>query len=165
MDDIFIRVIRYAVNKDGPFDLLTMFSDLDVTDEQKKMLMDQIAYRHLLSHSKDYIATNIYAIVKNGDKKILVWCSAIDRFRLLEYQELKEARQSSLDANKMATRAIWISILSFLSAIMFSIYQITNPISLPEKHYTELSRIVEVVEKAVELGTKNNVLKDILEEK
>ncbi len=151
MDDIFIRVIRYAVDKNGPFDLITMFSELNVSDKQQEMLMDQIANRHLLSHSINYIPSTIYAIVEKKNKEMLVWCSAKDRFRLLEYEELKEARESSIEANRMATRAIWLSILSFLCSIFFSLYQVITPISLPDKYYAEISNIGSLLKKVVVL--------------
>ena len=122
-----------------------MYSDLKVTDAQQKMLTDQIANRQLLSHSTEYTALNINAIIEKGDAELIVWCSAIDRFRLLEYQELSEARESSLDANKMATIAIGISIISFLFAAGIAIFQILNPISLPDKHYQNQRELLDAI--------------------
>lgn len=142
-DDIFIRVIQYAVQKNGAFDLIQMFDDLDVSNDQKNMLSDQIGKGNLLAHSKNLEIIN--RLVKEKTP-VDVWCSAIDRFRLLEYQELSEARESSLSANRMATKAFIISILSFLSTIAFSWYQVSNPITLPEQHYKEMSNIVVLLE-------------------
>ncbi|EMJ3470013.1 TPA: hypothetical protein P0E21_001831 [Vibrio harveyi] len=138
-DDIFIRVIRYAVDKDKPFDLLGMYDDLGISNEQRHMLTEQIASGALLAHQTSIQI--VHRKVREQSSGVEVWCSAQDRFRLLEYQELTEARQSSLEANKMATKAIVISIVSFLCSIGFSLYQINNPISLPEKHYSNLSQI------------------------
>ncbi|KGY06813.1 hypothetical protein [Vibrio sinaloensis] len=138
-DDIFIRVIRYAVDKDKPFDLLGMYDDLGISNEQRHMLTEQIASGVLLAHQTS--TQIVHRKVREHSSGVEVWCSAQDRFRLLEYQELTEARQSSLEANKMATKAIVISIVSFLCSIGFSLYQINNPISLPEKHYSNLSQI------------------------
>ena len=142
-DDIFIRVIQYAVQKNGAFDLIQMFDDLDVSNDQKNMLSDQIGKGNLLAHSKNLEIIN--RLVKEKTP-VDVWCSAIDRFRLLEYQELSEARESSLSANRMATKAFIISILSFLSTIAFSWYQVSNPITLPEQHNKEMSNIVVLLE-------------------
>ncbi|PJC87833.1 hypothetical protein CSW98_01530 [Vibrio sp. HA2012] len=141
-DDIFIRVIQYAVEKNGAFDLIQMFEELEVSGSQKSMLADQIGHGNLLAHNKNHDIIN--RCVKET-RAVDVWCSAVDRFRLLEYQELTEARESSLSANKMATKAIVISIISFLSGIAFSWYQVSNPITLPKQHYKEMSNIVELL--------------------
>ncbi|EGU30858.1 hypothetical protein VIBRN418_16266 [Vibrio sp. N418] len=155
MDDVFIKVIRYAVDKNGPFDLITMFSELNVSEQQQEMLMDQIANRHLLSHSTAYIPSIVYAIVEKKNKEMLVWCSAIDRFRLLEYEELKEARESSIDANKTATRAIWLSIVTLLCSIFFSLYQVITPISLPIEFNKEISNIGVLLKESINYDRMN----------
>lgn len=141
-EDIFIKVIKYAVDKDGPFDLIEMYDNLGVTEDQKIMLNQQIRDGNLLAHQM-VVHAFINRIKESGS--ISVWCSAEDRFRLLEYQELSEARESSLSASKMATKAIWISIISFVCSIGFSIYQAVNPIKLPEKYWLNQNKIIKII--------------------
>lgn len=58
---------------------------------------------------------------------------------------MSEARESSLSASRMATKAIWISIISFVCSIVFSIYQSVNPIKLPEKYWLNQNKIIEII--------------------
>ena len=128
--DLYIRVVEYAVAKDGPFDLNQMYEDLALDDNKKRMLTDQIDNRYLL-------ATNCCGQIPRRlscGACVEVWCSARDRFRLLEYQELHDARRSSKKANLFATVAIMISMVSFTASILFSLYEITSPIKLPASY-------------------------------
>lgn len=52
------------------------------------------------------------------------------RFKLLEYEELKEARKSSRQAMKVARWAIIISIITGISSIYFSYKQLNKPLTI-----------------------------------
>lgn len=59
-------------------------------------------------------------------------------FRLLEHEELNEARQSSRDAQKKAVIAIWISILAMVITIIFSILQFFSSTTIDETQFEKL---------------------------
>jgi len=59
-------------------------------------------------------------------------------FRLLEHEELKEARQSSKEARKYAIIAICISIIAMVISIIFSIIQIITPTKIDNTQFQKL---------------------------
>ncbi|MEZ8037862.1 hypothetical protein AB4277_16545 [Vibrio splendidus] len=151
-DDIYIQVLKYAVENDGPFDLTKMFKELHVTEDQKVMLLQQVEIGNVLAHRMTTVGFNRRV---ESCEQIKVWCSAIDRFRLLEYQELQEARESSKSASRMARIAILISIISFFSAVGISLYQISSPIILPEHFWDRQDEFIKALETKVAESLNN----------
>ncbi|MCU8361994.1 hypothetical protein OC503_02630 [Vibrio vulnificus] len=138
-EDVYIRTIEYAVEKDGSFNLTKMLEDLALNEQQIEMIRHQVASGGLLAH--EYTYSHVVESV-NIQREVKVWCSALDRFRLLEYQELRDARESSRSANTKAIFAIIVSIVSFMASIFISLYQMSTPISLPSSHFEHQKEII-----------------------
>jgi len=114
-NDIYIKVIEYAIKRDTIFKLGELFDDLSLNEKQRKIISNEVRYKNILATDS---SGNVF---DRTPRDVKVWCSTEDRFRVLEYYELKEARQSAKEARCVATIAILISALSLLVAIIVSI--------------------------------------------
>ncbi len=123
--DIILRLIEYGVKKNTSFNLGQAYKDLGYNDAERKIVSRTIDAGHVLGGATT-------GIVELDFRHVNVWCTAADRFRLLEYKELQEARESASTAKKHALIAIGISIVAFIASVGFSIYQITTPVSLDQ---------------------------------
>jgi len=115
--------------------------------ENRIILLSDIADNKLLAYKAGHSAYH----VRNMPENITAWCTANDRFRLLEYQELQEARESAATAKKHALIAICISIASLLASICFSIYQVATPVTLDQKVLAIQEKQLAATEKIVQL--------------
>ena len=100
-NDIYIKILRFANEKPG-------FSFQQITDafpDQKKLIIEE------LRRSRIFIDVS-----PNSDQYMLSFES---RFRLLEYEELNEARKSSQRAMFIAIASILITLFSIGYAILF----------------------------------------------
>jgi len=84
----------------------------------------------------------------SGNKHILGECADMkgrlsleSYFKLIEYEELKEARETSQSAMTRSTIAISISIAAMLIGSLLSIYQINTPTKLDKLTINELKNI------------------------
>lgn len=143
--DIFIRVIEYAVQRNGSFLMSDMVQSLELEGAQLRMICDQIGRGNLLAHNhRD--GSPFRGDPNFANREYMsqdVWCSAIDRFRLLEYQELQEARKSAQDANKQASRALIVAIVAIVISAGAAFWQVTTDVNLPKEHYDALQRIAD----------------------
>ena len=147
--DLYIKVIEYSIKRETRFKLGDLFSELDLTEEQKKIILNEVRFKKILScDSSDYV-------FNDTPDDVMVWSSTEDRFRLLEYTELVEARESSKEARNIAIIAIIISIFSTASSIFISISQFSKPIILSP----EITSIIEKQAYNLELiANKNDVV-------
>lgn len=119
MDDTYIRAIRYAINQNGKFPLSQLLDHLSLDEPQKEALLHEIYEKKILSHN----IGNDWPRFLDKPETISVRASAEDRFRLIDYDELQEARAAAVDANKHAIIAIAISAILALFSIALSIKQ------------------------------------------
>ncbi|PHI35986.1 hypothetical protein CBQ28_17130 [Pseudoalteromonas sp. GCY] len=127
-DNLMIRVLEWAT-KQTEFSFQELCEHVQLNDTEKKQLVLLINYKSVLFHNH----SAFYTSYNHPDVKI--FASAEDHFRYLEYVELKEARQSSKDANRKAMVAICISIASMILSAGISIYAIKSEINIPHKAY------------------------------
>lgn len=59
-------------------------------------------------------------------------------FRLLEHEELQDARESSKEARKYAVIAIWISIFAMIISITISIIQLNTSTKIDDAQFQKL---------------------------
>lgn len=138
--DIYIEAIEYAIKRNDKFTFGELIEHLKLTDAQAQILATEIFKKNILSHnSADYVFAN-------DAGSVTVWASALDRFRLIEYQELTEARDSAKSANK---HAIWAIAISILLAVI-SIWQNYVENEASDKSDQEILRAVQNVLPAVD---------------
>lgn len=117
MEDLYISAIRYAITRNDKFPLGDIRTELCLSEAQFEMLTDEVSKGKILSHSNsDYVFSSTPHEVK-------VWASATDRFRLIEYNELQDARKSARSANTHAIIAIAISAILAMVSIGLTIQQ------------------------------------------
>lgn len=69
-------------------------------------------------------------------------------FQLLEYEELNEARESSVKASRQARNAIIIAIITLITSIAFSIWQISKPVQIDQEQINSINKRIESLEKS-----------------
>ena len=100
-NDIYIKILKYANENPG-------FSFQQITDafpDQKKLITEELRRNRIFID-----------VSPNSDQYMLSFES---RFRLLEYEELNEARKSSRRAMLVAIAAILITLFSIGYSILF----------------------------------------------
>ncbi len=118
MEDIYIATIRYAVKRNGKFLLSELRENLGLSDEQFQILTVEIYTGKILVHGG-----GSYPDFSRIPEQISIWPSSQDRFRLIEYDELQEARAAAIGANKHAVLAIAISALLAMASIGLTVWQ------------------------------------------
>ncbi len=93
---------------------------------EEVILRDQIAERNIFYLDPLNSTTNFINSCNERDITTRLSLSVEDKFRLLEYTELKEARASSHSATMWAVRAFVISIISTVFAIVIGICQMVK---------------------------------------
>jgi hypothetical protein len=136
-DDFIIKVLKYATEKDE-FTFEELCISLAPTDIQKTQLMRQVEVSEILGHAHVNYSNFLSA---NKAPKTKLYASTEDHFRLLEYQELKEARASSVVATKFATGALTVSIITAIISTCISIKSMNSEISFPEEFYSYMKKI------------------------
>lgn len=135
MDDenLLIRVLKYATSREQ-----FTFAELEAATQpnkiQKEQLIQQINSKHLLI----YNVVSFSMEAKRNPEKVILYAGTEDHFRLLEYVELKEARQSAAEAKKYSLWAIGISSLLAISSILVALF---TEINLPKDLYSELDKL------------------------
>jgi len=124
---LYIDVIKYAINQPGKFKLGQMVDDLKISEENREILIIEIQFKRILA-SLDGAPT-----FHDDWQNLLIWASAEDHFRLIEYIELQEARASSQSAKNIAIFAIWLSIISLITSISLTIYYSGKPINISDE--------------------------------
>lgn len=102
--DIFIEAIRYATKKAERFKLEEIYQHLNLNYNQKQILREQIRSGNIFhsTFSLDHLDTD------DGGSYVIS-ASVEDRFRLLAYEDLQQARKSACHAWAMAIFSIFVS--------------------------------------------------------
>ncbi|WP_394375340.1 hypothetical protein [Stutzerimonas frequens] len=129
-NNLFIRVLRFSTEREE-----FTFEDLCKAVSPNETQIKQLK---LLIHNKDLLFQNRVNFFNEVDTNpnIKIFAGADDHFRLLEYQELREARASSVLATRFAVAALFVSIVSAAFSIYFSITAMNSDINVPEKLYS-----------------------------
>ncbi|MGF6692635.1 hypothetical protein M2318_002707 [Metapseudomonas resinovorans] len=120
MEDLYISTIRYAIQKDDQFSLGELKFDLGLSEEQFEMLKDEVWKGNILSHTSSDFVFQASAL------EVPVWASALDRFRLIEFEELQDARKAALGANRHAILAMVISAGLALASIALTFKEMSD---------------------------------------
>ena len=137
--------ILSTVDENAGITLLELKERLELDEGELRSLVQHI-------HQQDIFKENARASVlhiPDRYSEIILIMSLDDKFRLLEYQELKEARQSSKIATRFATAALAVSIFVGIFSIYFS-YQTMNP---EVDHLKSIDKNLSLITKNVKLST------------
>ena len=137
MDDenLLIRVLKFATSRQE-FTFTELVDAIQPNETQKEQLLRQIHFKHLLSNNRH----NFISDARRTPNEVTLYAGTEDHFRLLEYVELKEARQSAAEAKKFSLWAICISSLLAISSILVALF---TEINLPKDLYRELDKMSE----------------------
>ncbi|WP_406663209.1 hypothetical protein [Gallaecimonas sp. GXIMD1310] len=116
-DDLYIRALKFAEQKQVfKFNELMDELQIDGKLELVESIRRQIAYGQLFYQSQTprHFLSGQYETVD-------IYFTVNDKFRLLEYTELKEARASSLKASQQAKWALIISSILAATSIGVSL--------------------------------------------
>lgn len=121
-EDIYIQAIRYALAQNKIFPLSELFVALSMDKTQKDMLTREVFYDRILAT----YSTKTWHTFEQTPQNIMVWASAEDRFRLIDYEELQEARRAAAGANKHAILALAVSAALAIASIFLNIVQMRD---------------------------------------
>jgi hypothetical protein len=132
--DHYIRALQYAESK-SEFTLEELVAELRLTTPQENQLALQIHEKQIFQQNgTDYI--NRYS---GGNIKLHL--SVEDKFKLLNYTALEEARSSAISATRFAIAAMVIAIVSSTIAALLSIKQINSDANIPEGFVQKINEI------------------------
>ena len=161
MDDknLMIRVLEWATSRDI-FEFDELREALNLTENEESQLINLIHEKSILFHTSSNAAARM-----RRRESVKLFASAEDHFRLLEYQELKEARQSSKDANIKSLIAIGIAVVSTFTSIVMSVASMSSDINVPDRVYqtlkntnqSVLNELENIREAQIELNNKLEV--------
>lgn len=161
---LLIRVLRYGTSKIS-FSANEIFEELELSLEEQQKVLYLIASKQLFTHNSNHSAfascartLNLNHTHDNSALNVLLYCSTDDHFRLIDYEELKHARDSSLAASNQAKKALWVSIAAMGLSVVFSIVAIVvslnSDINIPESLYRAIEIHSEEQRQAIQNNTK-----------
>ena len=122
--DHYIRALEYAESRNS-FTLEDLVTAIGLTRNQKTQLALQI-------HQKQIFNQNANDYINDFEKQsIELHFSVEDKFRLLNYTSLQDARASSKSATFFAASALGVSIISIIISACLSHMQLNSPINIP----------------------------------
>ena len=141
-EDLFIEILKYGKEN---FENGVSFKELSEFIAKKEYpISDVLLVKHF---QETFEITDDEGKQYGGDKHILENANLKGRlsiesyFRLIEYEELKEARETSQNAMTRSSIAIGISILAMIISSLLSLYQINTPTILDALTVSELNNI------------------------
>ena len=110
-DDTHIRILRYALANPS-FIVIDLCNDLNLSDDEKIFLLSQL-------NRKEFFECIGIINAREGDINSAAYLSKYmlsfeGRERLLEYDELKEARENAHEARCLALMALIVSSIGVL---------------------------------------------------
>jgi len=121
-EDIFIQVIRYTLEQGKKLLLSEIFDALHMDQAQRDILTREVFYERILATS----TVKNWHVFDKTPEQVLVWASAEDRFRLIDYEELQEARRAAVGANRHALLALAVSAGLAIASIGLTIVQMRD---------------------------------------
>lgn len=134
LKDHYIRALEYAESRSN-FTLEELATSIGLTSEQKAQLALQI-------HQNQIFNQNASDYINNYENRVIdLHFSVEDKFRLLNYAALQEARESSRSATWFAVSALAISIISLIISAYLSYMQLNSPINIPTEFVEKIDRL------------------------
>ena len=133
--DHYIRALQYAESK-NEFTLEELVNDLELTTPQEDQLALQIHEKQIFQQN----ASNYINTYKGNSIKLHL--SVDDKFKLLNYIALEEARSSSTSATRFAISALVIAIISSFVAALLSVKQINSEVNIPDSFLGKVSELI-----------------------
>ncbi len=139
--NIHIQILKYA-QKHREFTSGQIMKDLNFNQNEKDLWVGELIYGKLLVYN-----TRKTEITKTGGETI--WTISIEgRFRLLEYQQLRQAKIFGIIA----------IIFSLTVVIVTALIQLRHPISIQEQQFREFENIAseaKILNLKIDLIDKN----------
>lgn len=134
LKDHYIRALEYAESRSN-FTLEELATSIGLTPEQKAQLALQI-------HRNEVFKQNDSDYINKYEKQAIdLHFSVEDKFRLLNYTALQEARESSRSATWFAGSALAVSIISLIISAYLSCMQLNSPINIPTEFVEKIDRL------------------------
>lgn len=112
--DFYIRAIEYAIGRTD-FTLDELYRDCALNTNEQDLI-----FRHVINGE-----LFVHRLTRQVTSTDTLRYSLNDKFRFLEYTELKEARESSTRATYFAAAALIVSIMSFALSAYYSHKQLS----------------------------------------
>lgn len=136
LKDHYIRALEYGESH-REFTIQDLAEEIGLTAEQIDHLALQVHQKQIFNQD----ANSYYANYKENHIKLHF--SVEDKFRLLNYIALQEARASSKSATRFAGAALLVSVLSLLFSATISYMQLTSTINIPPVLMDKIDRLLE----------------------
>ena len=134
LKDHYIRALEYAESRSS-FTLEELATAIELTPPQKAQLALQI-------HQNQIFNQNASDYINNYEKRAIdLHFSIEDKFRLLNYVSLQEARNSSRSATWFAVAALSVSIISLIISACLSYMQLNSPINITTEFVVKIDRL------------------------
>ncbi|WP_423708214.1 hypothetical protein [Undibacterium sp. WLX3042] len=134
LKDHYIRALEYAESRSS-FTLGELATSIELTPEQKAQLALQIHHKQIFNHHASHY-------INDYEKQAIdLHFSVEDKFRLLNYAALQEARESSRSATWFAISALAVSIISLIISAYLSYMQLNSPINIPLEFVEKIDRL------------------------
>ena len=138
--DHYIRALEYAESH-STFTLEELAVSLGLTSKQKELLALQIHQKQIFNQDNNDYINNYKSGTTDKTKAIELHFSVEDKFKLLNYTALQEARESSKSATSFATLALVISIISLIVSASLSYMQLNSPINIPTAFIEKIDQL------------------------
>jgi len=143
-EDLYITILKYG--KTHLLDGVTYSSVekyLNSKGYSTEGDLHRLRYRIMFNDVfEDPVHRTLYVDGSSDQEKFTLFIKMEAYFRLLEYEELKDARKSSKKAQTFSTIAIAISIVALGLSIYFSIKQINSPVTLEMDQFEQIQEAI-----------------------
>lgn len=140
--DHYILALEFAESR-GTFTLDELAEAIKLDTKQEEMFALQIDRHQIFSQNR-----SSYFNTYKGNRVDLSF-SVEDKFRLLNYQSLKEARDSSKSATYFAILALFISVASLTASVYMSHKQIESDVNIPGSFSEKIDGAIKNQEKII----------------
>ncbi|ASF49097.1 hypothetical protein Q7A_03440 [Methylophaga nitratireducenticrescens] len=160
-EDVYIKALKFAEKK-RKFTLQELQLELNLTNEKLKEFALQTHHNEIFYNN----TVNFYTVYNKKPPYPSVYFSVKDKFRLIQYEELKEARKASKNATLFAVAALMISFIGSASAIYFnnsSSKQLDTLIAGLTYSDSELHKHVETIQISIQQNTESlNLINELI---
>ena len=149
-DDYYITFLKYARERMGAGDGTVDYSDmLDHVLSIHREVKEQAFKRTFLQAVVTVISQRREILEEDIEKKLPMVLSLDAYFHLLEHTELEQARESSTNALRVATWALWAAVGAMVITVLVAVASFIVPMFYPttvEIGGTQVSDIKQFIE-------------------
>lgn len=157
--NLYIRIAKFAANSHEGFSATELKDALNL-NEWEVRIVDEYIRNALMNGNyngaeigmQSTLDTMFFAIERGETAKFIIKYDAY--FNYMDYLELQAAKQTSIDANKNANKALCWVVITFISTIILTLIsigvsfhqankQINNPTTLNEKQFNEMINTIQ----------------------